>query len=728
PTFSQADLNRIVLEYLNKKGYTKTEAMLRMESTRPPGTVSTNTTNPSTGTAGGATSPSVGNNAATGYTQNNERVGFSRSGTPGATGSSSTSQAGSTVTSGMINGVKLSSTANDDPAVYDKAYILLRDWTESSLDLYKPELRRLLYPIFIHSFLDLISKEKSSQAREFFDKYSTDHMILHSDDIKKLSGISLPDHLKENELAKAFRKSKYRLGLSRTTFDLLLYFLHEHETAGGAVIIRLINQYIDTKVIAARPNRSDSENILKPDEGIPDSTIHGQIDKFNSQAIRLGKLPFDPEFEKEVESVLRGRDEVEKLESQQGEIGSTGANTLIEEFEKIKQEINNDSPAREILPLPPYKGADVLALAEKVGDSRAKMILDCSSSEKGFRLPSVCMYTFHNTHDSLNCLEFSDDSTLVAGGFSDSFIKIWSLNGKKLNSVLRNDQPTSSRKLVGHSGPVYGLSFSPDSKYLVSSSEDKTVRLWSLDTYTSLVSYKGHNHPVWDVAFSPFGHYFATASHDQTARLWSLDHIYPLRIFVGHMSDVECVAFHPNGAYVITGSRDKTCRMWDINRGSSVRVMLGHTGPVNCVSVSPDGKWLASAGDDSVVNIWDLSSGKRLKTMTGHGRAPIYSVTWSREGNILVSAGADNSVRVWNVKQSIDDNGTTDMRNVYSDMSGFENFSTADRSDSIVDDIKRKKEIVATSDHMGVYHTKKTPVYKVHFTRRNLCLAGGAFM
>lgn len=54
--------------------------------------------------------------------------------------------------------------------------------------------------------------------------------------------------------------------------------------------------------------------------------------------------------------------------------------------------------------------------------------------------------------------------------------------------------------------------------YLLSSSEDGTIRLWSLQTFTCLVGYKGHNFPVWDTQFSPFGYYFVSGGHDRVAR------------------------------------------------------------------------------------------------------------------------------------------------------------------------------------------------------------------
>lgn len=106
------------------------------------------------------------------------------------------------------------------------------------------------------------------------------------------------------------------------------------------------------------------------------------------------------------------------------------------------------------------------------------------------------------------------------------------------------------RKLIGHSAPVYGLSFSPSAgsaappRHLLSSSGDGTIRLWSMDTYSALVAYKGHQDPVWDVEWGPSGVYFASGGRDRTARLWVAERTSALRMFVGHLGDVDVSPRH----------------------------------------------------------------------------------------------------------------------------------------------------------------------------------------
>ena len=67
--------------------------------------------------------------------------------------------------------------------------------------------------------------------------------------------------------------------------------------------------------------------------------------------------------------------------------------------------------------------------------------------------------------------------------------------------MLDDSTGSDFKSLIGHSGPVFGVSFSPDKYYLISGGEDGTIRLWCLLTFSCLVCYKGHNGPIWDVKF-----------------------------------------------------------------------------------------------------------------------------------------------------------------------------------------------------------------------------------
>jgi transcription initiation factor TFIID subunit 5 len=343
--------------------------------------------------------------------------------------------------------------------------------------------------------------------------------------------------------------------------------------------------------------------------------------------------------------------------------------------------------------------------------------------------------------DSINCLDFSGDHMLVAAGTQQSYIRVWSLDGKPISNMTPsspNDsttQPSSSKRLIGHAGPVYSVHFSPSApnparespqtspRYLLSASADKSVRLWSCDTWSCLVAYKGHDSPVWDVRWGPHGHYFLSCGHDKVARLWNTENIAPLRMLVGHDSDVEVGAFHPNGAYVFTAG-DKNVRMWDISRGNPVRMFTGHTGNITAVECSPNGQTLASADDQGSIFLWDLASGTRIKRMRGHGKGGIWSLSWSVESSVLVSGGADMTVRVWDVlqKPGVAAGGAE---------GGSKPEAAASGTAATVaggDKKKSKKDVVVTQDQISAFPTKKSPVYKVAFTRSNLVLAGSAYL
>src|SRR5438552_12054561 len=76
---------------------------------------------------------------------------------------------------------------------------------------------------------------------------------------------------------------------------------------------------------------------------------------------------------------------------------------------------------------------------------------------------------------------------------------------------------------------------------------------------------KGHESSVTGVAFSPDNRWVVTGSVDKTARLWDLKAAYPAAqpvVLKGHENSVTAVAFSPDNRWVVTGSYDKTARLW----------------------------------------------------------------------------------------------------------------------------------------------------------------------
>ncbi|KAJ2315426.1 Transcription initiation factor TFIID subunit 5 [Coemansia sp. RSA 2611] len=652
-----------------------------------------------------------------------------------------------------------------NPDAYSQSYRELRRWIDSSLDVYKHELYAASYPIFVHAYLDLHMRGLHEKAAEFMELYSRDHIVHHSKDIEVFSTLTTKEHVEENALAKLYRDNKYGIRMTRVGFELLLSFLQDHHFT---LLMRTVNQYLNIRTIDGTvPISSEPE----ADVGITGHT-QNQLDHFNSQDIALGSVPLDPFVRDEVERTLQSEAGRHAKDS-----ASDEASALLDTFAKAKQDnAANALAARDVIPMPPPRGVEIEQQIANLKALRKRVALGPAA------LPSVCMYTLHNTDNTMCCATVSEDLSLLAGGFSESYIKLWSLKHEPLRGFQSNFYPHSvnseeemealrektaedSRRLVGHSGPVYGLDISFDSKYLISCSEDKTARLWSLDTLTNVVCYKGHNYPIWDVAFAPQGFYFATASHDRTARLWSCDNICALRIFAGHLSDVNCVRFHPNSKYVVTGSCDKTVRLWDVQRGSCVRVFTGHTGSVDTVAISPDGRIMASAGEDQTVNVWDLGSGRRMESLAGH-TGPVYSLAFSQEGTLLVSGSADETVRAWDVKRSsaasdhpivaqrrsdLEQAKTADPNAMDIDVEGASSAKAAD-SDSVAKDttgsaektkngtangneskkrdaagIWKSKHVVESDALLSTWRTKSTPVYTVAMTKRNLAIAIGAF-
>jgi len=69
---------------------------------------------------------------------------------------------------------------------YEDSYLALKTWIDQSLDEVKPELYRVLFPVFVQLFLSMVLKKFTEDALSFFKKYEREFFNDNREDILKL--------------------------------------------------------------------------------------------------------------------------------------------------------------------------------------------------------------------------------------------------------------------------------------------------------------------------------------------------------------------------------------------------------------------------------------------------------------------------------------------------------------------------------------------------------------
>jgi len=553
----------------------------------------------------------------------------------------------------IVTNPQSNSSKEESQPKMEEIYLKLKYWIEDSLDLFKNDLLPLLYPIFLHIYFDLIARDEIETAKKFFRDYRADFPDK-TEELRIFESIYAPQHLHENSMVVGFRTNKYFLIMGRYAYDLLINFLEENNLI---YILKIMNQHMEIKAQSGAKSEERKSGIDACVENTP---------------IDLNTSLVSTECEESI------------LASEQ---------YRYDHLETYVMQLKKQRETRKVFSTIKPSPSQIVGEIEKLKDLCKRVSLN-----KNY-LPSICCYTVQNTYEGMTCSEISNDSTLLACGYNDSYIDIHSLSKNPLRKLKNSSELSKidikgkdekfedigeTIRLIGHSGPVYSIKFCSSNKYLISASQDCTIRLWSLELFKPIAVYKAHVFPIWSVDFAPNDFYFASGGADRQAIVWCIKSNKPERLFLTSLSDVTVVKFHTNGNYLFTGSSDHKIRMHDLESSKMVRTFCGHSDTVTCIDISHDGKLMVSGSKDKTVILWDIDTSKILIKFVGH-ESIIYSVSFSYFGTIICSSAADNSVRIWD---------KTDL----------------------------------TGNCLGVYYTKNTPIQTAKFGYRNIISCVGPFM
>jgi WD40 repeat protein/tRNA A-37 threonylcarbamoyl transferase component Bud32 len=244
----------------------------------------------------------------------------------------------------------------------------------------------------------------------------------------------------------------------------------------------------------------------------------------------------------------------------------------------------------------------------------------------------------------------TDDSTALLGSRARIAALAFTRDGTLISAGLDLDARVWTRQVLPHR-PLRSFRFesdpptvrlSPDGTRVAADGTPPHVCELATGRCRALL---GHDGIVWGLSFSPDGKRILTAGYDGTARVWDAEG-NPLQVFVAGACKVLRTLFTPDGRRVIAAVSDGTIDVWPVAGGEPLR-LRAHHGAAGAIAISPAGDVLASGGDDAVVRLWDLAAGSGR--VIGTHDAPVVLDKFSPDGKLLATSSGDGDIRVWDL-------------------------------------------------------------------------------
>jgi len=199
---------------------------------------------------------------------------------------------------------------------------------------------------------------------------------------------------------------------------------------------------------------------------------------------------------------------------------------------------------------------------------------------------------------------------------------------------------------LGHSAAAVAIAFSPDSRFVLSGSDDRTMKLWEVSTGREIRTFRGIDSNVTAVAYSPDGSRALAGYMDGTVAIWEVATgrlLHPL--LKAHKVWVQAVTFSQDGHRAISASNDRSVNVWDASTGRFIRSIsrtwawMANWGRTS-IAFSKDGRFVLI--DCMETLLWDVEKGKKVLSLPTRSTAlssEVNAVAFSPDNRFFVLGG-----------------------------------------------------------------------------------------
>jgi len=153
-------------------------------------------------------------------------------------------------------------------------------------------------------------------------------------------------------------------------------------------------------------------------------------------------------------------------------------------------------------------------------------------------------------------------------------------------------------------GFVKSIAYSPNGKYLACADSSGKIALIDVEmgrVIRTLINM--HSGEVGSLCFSPDSKYFLTGSFDKTVKLHAANTNSLIKQITDHTESVNCVDFSPNNKNFISGGCDNTVKIWDAANFRCLDTLL-HQDEVKDIKYNSTGDKIMSVTGEGSINIY----------------------------------------------------------------------------------------------------------------------------
>ena len=245
-----------------------------------------------------------------------------------------------------------------------------------------------------------------------------------------------------------------------------------------------------------------------------------------------------------------------------------------------------------------------------------------------FSSTSEKITSFEAHPDYIRAIAVHPSQNFVLTASDDMLIKLWDWTNQSSWRLARTFE--------GHSHYVMGLAINPkDTNTFASACLDRTVKVWNLSS--NHPNYSIEAHEVKGVNFVDYypqsdKPYLLTTSDDKTCKVWDYQTRALVATLEGHTSNVSFAVYHPELPVIITGSEDGQIKIWHANTYRLLQSLSYGLERAWCVGYQRGRQGLAMGFDDGAVVV-SMGREEPAVSMDSSGK-----IVWARTGqNEVVS-------------------------------------------------------------------------------------------